>query len=66
MCVGILKEGEKVRVVDSEKKSDEIYVIKKIETSKNDIAIFLLKSDSSNDHIIFYDSKTSHLEKISD
>ncbi len=66
MCVGILKEGEKVRVVDSEKKSDEIYVIKKIETSKNDIAVFLLKSDSSNDHIIFYDSKTSHLEKISD
>jgi stress response protein SCP2 len=66
MCVGILKEGEKVRIVDSEKKSDEIYVIKKIETSKNDIAVFLLKSDSSNDHIIFYDSKTSHLEKISD
>ena len=65
MCVGILKEGEKVRIVDSEKKSDEIYVIKKIETSKNDIAVFLLKSDSSNDHIIFYDSKTSHLEKIS-
>ncbi len=64
MCVGILKEGEKVRIVDSEKKSDEIYVIKKIETSKNDIAVFLLKSNSSNDHIIFYDSKTSHLEKI--
>ncbi len=66
MCVGILKEGEKVRVVESEKKSDEIYVIKKIETSKNDTAVFLLKPDSSNDHIIFYDGKTSHLEKISD
>jgi len=62
--VEILKEGEKVKIVDSEKKSNEIYVIKKIETSKNDIAVFLLKSDSSNDHIIFYDSKTSHLEKI--
>ena len=62
--MGILKEGEKVKIVDSEKKSNEIYVIKKIETSKNDIAVFLLKSDSSNDHIIFYDSKTSHLEKI--
>ncbi len=60
----ILKEGEKVKIVDSEKKSNEIYVIKKIETSKNDIAVFLLKSNSSNDHIIFYDSKTSHLEKI--
>ena len=66
MCMGILKEGEKVRIVGSGKKSDEIYVIKKIETSKNDIAVFLLKSDSSNDHIIFYDGKTSHLEKISD
>ncbi len=64
MCVGILKEGEKVRIVDSEKKSDEIYVIKKIETSKNDIAVFLLKSDSSNDHILFYNGKTAHLEKI--
>ncbi len=62
--MGILKEGEKVRIVDSEKKSNEIYVIKKIETSKDDIAVFLLKSDSSNDHIIFYESKTSHLEKI--
>jgi stress response protein SCP2 len=62
--VEILKEGEKVKIVDSEKKSNEIYVIKKIETSKNDIAVFLLKSNSSNDHIIFYDSKTSHLEKI--
>ena len=60
----ILKEGEKVKIVDSEKKSNEIYVIKKIETSKNDIAVFLLKSNSSRDHIIFYDSKTSHLEKI--
>ncbi len=60
----ILKEGEKVRIVDSEKKSNEIYVIKKIETSKNDLAVFLLKSDSRNDQIMFYDSKTSHLEKI--
>jgi len=62
--VGILKEGEKVRIVLSEKKSNEIYVIKKIETSKNDIAVYLLKSNSSNDHILFYNSKTSHLEKI--
>jgi len=64
--VGILKEGEKVRIVLSEKKSNEIYVIKKIETSKNDIAVYLLKSNSSNDHILFYNSKTSHLEKIND
>ncbi len=62
--MGILKEGEKVRIVLSEKKSNEIYVIKKIETSKNDIAVYLLKSNSSNDHILFYNSKTSHLEKI--
>jgi hypothetical protein len=62
--VGILKEGERVRIVDCEKKSNEIYVIKKIESSKDNIAVFLLKSDSSNDHIIFYESKTSHLEKI--
>ncbi len=62
--MGTLKEGEKVRIVLSEKKSNEIYVIKKIETSKNDIAVYLLKSNSSNDHILFYDSKTSHLEKI--
>ena len=60
----VLKEGEKVKIVDSEKKSNEIYVIKKIETSKNDIAVYLLKSNSSNDHILFYNSKTSHLEKI--
>ncbi len=62
--MGILKEGEKVRIVSPEKKSNETYVIKKIETSKNDTAVYLLKSDSSNDHILFYDSKTSHLEKI--
>ncbi len=58
--MGILKEGEKVRIVRSEKKSNEIYVIKKIETSKNNKAVYLLKTDSSNDHILFYDSKTSH------
>ena len=62
--MGILKEGEKVRIVDSEKKSNEIYVIKKIKTSKNDTVVYLLKTDSSNGHILFYDSKTSHLEKI--
>jgi len=62
--VGTLKEGEKVRIVLSEKKSNEIYVIKKIETSKSGISVYLLKSNSSNDHILFYDSKTSHLEKI--
>ncbi len=62
--MGILKEGEKVRIVDSEKKSNEIYVIKKIKTSKNNTAVYLLKTDSSNGHILFYDSKTSHLEQI--
>jgi len=62
--VGTLKEGEKVRIVLSGKKSNKIYVIKKIETSKSGIAVYLLKSNSSNDHILFYDSKTSHLEKI--
>ncbi len=62
--MGILKEGEKVRIVRSEKKSNEIYVIKKIETSKNDTVVYLLKTDSGNGHILFYDSKTSHLEKI--
>ena len=62
--MGILKEGDKVRIVLSEKKSNEIYVIKKIKTSKNDTAVYLLKTDSSNGHILFYDSKTSHLEKI--
>ena len=62
--MGIFNEGDKVRIVDSGKKSNEIYVIKKIETSKNDIAVYLLKSESSNDHILFYDSETTHLEKI--
>ena len=62
--MGTLKEGEKVRIVLSGKKSNEIYVIKKIETSKRGIAVYLLKSNSSNDHILFYYSKTSHLEKI--
>ena len=62
--MGIFNEGDKVRIVDSGKKSNEIYVIKKIETSKNDIAVYPLKSESSNDHILFYDGKTTHLEKI--
>ncbi len=62
--MGILKEGEKVRIVSPKKKSNEIYVIKKIKTSKNDTAVYILKMDSSNGHILFYDSKTSHLEKI--
>ena len=60
----IFNEGEKVRIVDSGKKSNEIYEIKKIETSKNDVAVYLLKSESGNDHILFYDRRTSHLEKI--
>ncbi len=55
--MGILKEGEKVRIVLSEKESNEIYVIKKIETSKSGIAVYLLKSNSSNDYILFYNSK---------
>ena len=59
----ILKEGDRVRI-NSEKKSEEIYVIKKIEKSKNGVSVYLSKSESSNDHILFYDSKLAHLEKI--
>ena len=62
--MGMLKEGDKVRIIKSEKNSNEIYLIMKIERSKDDIPVYLLKSDSSNDHILFYDSEKAHLEKI--
>ena len=58
------KKGDLVRIIDSEKKSDIIYKIKKTKKSHDGTKMYLLKSKSSKISLLYYESTDSYLEKI--
>ena len=58
-----LKTGDKVRIIDSKKKSDVLYNIKKIKKSQDGTTLFLLKAEASTTTLLYYEDKDSHLEK---
>ena len=61
--VGNLREGDRVKIIDS-KKSENIYSIMEIKNSIDGKPVYLLKSDSNDTKIVYYESEISHLEKI--
>lgn len=58
------KKGEMVKIVDSEN-SDTIYKIKKLKKSEEGTPLYLLKSDTADISLLYYEGADSHLEKIS-
>jgi len=58
------KIDDSVRIVESRKSNDVSYTIVKLKKSVDGTPLYLLKSDSSPIMLLFYESNSSHLEKI--
>jgi hypothetical protein len=58
------KTGNIVKIVDAGKSSDTSYTIIKLKKSVDGTPLYLLKSSSSPIMLLYYESKSSHLEKI--
>lgn len=58
------KTGTIVKIVEVRKSSDTSYTIIKLKKSIDGTPLYLLKSDSSPIMLLYYESKSSHLEKI--
>ena len=58
------KTGTIVKIVEMGKSNDTSYTIIKLKKSIDGAPLYLLKSDSSPIMLLYYESKSSHLEKI--
>jgi len=58
------KTGNIVKIIDAGKSSDTSYTIIKLKKSIDGTPLYLLKSSSSPIMLLYYESKSSHLEKI--
>jgi len=58
------RTGEVVKIVESGKSIDISYTIIKLKKSIDGAPLYLLRSDSSPIMLLYYESKSSHLEKI--
>jgi hypothetical protein len=56
--------GEVVKIVESGKLNDVSYTIVKLKKSADGTPLYLLKSDSAPIMLLYYESKSSHLEKV--
>jgi len=56
------KNGDLVRIIDSEENSNLTHTIKKIKKSKDGTILYLLKSEMSPITLLYYESEKSHLE----
>ena len=57
--------GERVRVVESEKDSDPIYIVKRLKKTKNGGILYLLKSLEEEPVLrLYFENKESLLERI--
>lgn len=59
----LFRTGDTVRIVEAGKSNKTIYVVKKLKRSTDGIPLYLLKSDSDPVMLLYYQSKTSHLER---
>lgn len=61
----IFNRGERVRVMDSGKQSEKIYIIKKVKESKKGGTLYLLKSLEADPVLrLYHEDNKSLLERI--
>ena len=63
LALSAFKKGDHVKIIDVEN-SNTIYKIKKMKKSEEGTPLYLLKSDSSDISLLYYESPDSHLEKV--
>ena len=63
LTLSAFKKGDHVRIIDVEN-SDTIYKIKKMKKSEEGTPLYLLKSDSRDISLLYYESSDSHLDKV--
>jgi len=63
--MSVFSHGERVRIVEPERDSDKIYVIKKIKKIRKGGNLYLLKSLEEESVLrLYYEDKKSLLERI--
>jgi hypothetical protein len=63
--MSVFNHGERVRIVEPERDSDKIYVIKKIKKIRKGGNLYLLKSLEEESVLrLYYEDKKSLLERI--
>ena len=63
LVLSAFKKGDNVRIIDVEN-SNTIYKIKKLKKSEEGTPLYLLKSDTSDISLLYYESADSYLEKV--
>jgi hypothetical protein len=63
LSLSTFKKGDHVRIIDVEN-LETVYKIKKMKKSEDGTQLYLLKSDSSDISLLYYESSDSHLEKV--
>jgi hypothetical protein len=63
LAFSAFKKGDHVKIIDVEN-TDTIYKVKKMKKSEEGTPLYLLKSDSRNISLLYYESSDSHLEKV--
>ena len=56
--------GDFVRIVENGENSETIYRIKKIKKSKEGTIVYILKSESSDKEILYYEGKDAHFQLV--
>ncbi len=63
--MSIFNRGERIRITDSEKKPDKIYLIKDMKQCKKGGTLYLLKSLEENSKLrLYYEYNNSLLERV--
>lgn len=63
--MSVFSKGERVRIVESEKNSDKVYIIKSIKKYSKGGTLYLLKLLDENPVLrLYYESEKSLLERI--
>ncbi len=53
-----------VRIVENGKDSEIIYRIKKIKKSNEGVVLYVLKPESNDKEILYYETKDAHLQRV--
>ncbi len=56
--------GDLIRIVENGKDSEIIYRIRKIKESNEGIVLYVLKRESNDKEILYYQGKDAHLQRV--